>query len=642
MANITKEKRDRILKFINELKQKHSDDESIIALNEIENTLTEKKFGLVFEEHTEQADDMLKSNIPVFCADETRRICKDENKPYNFIIEGDNLHALYLLEKTHRGKVDCIYIDPPYNSGARDWKYNNDYVDSNDVYRHSKWLSMIKSRLIIAKRLLNPKDSVLICTIDEKEYLHLGCLLEEIFPQAKIQMVTDVINQKGVARDKEFSRVDEYIFFVKIGASAPCLTLNNMLHAVDTNEKKGTIWIPLQRSGSESLRTDRPNMCYPIFVDEKETKIVSVGEAPDLSIPIKDMEYNNGLTPVWPITLGREGRWQLGRETVIEGLKSGSVRLGNKSSNGKWTIQYLNAGALKEINEGSLVVNGKDKNGALIVERVASKLTPAKTVWNQVYHDASVYGSSLLLKIFKDKLFDFPKSIYSTLDAIKFFVSKKKNATIVDFFAGSGTTLHSVNLLNAEDNGNRKCIIVTNNEVSADEEKRLTKLGYKKGDPEWERLGIANYVTWPRTLCSINGVNVNGESLKGNYLIKDSSGKEISMSDGFVSNVKYFRCGWVDRKPEDYLLSNALCLHIKEMIEIQNAIEIDNKKYVLILNKKHFNDYIRNNNDSSQIRKVWINQNIIFDTEEMKILRQYDYKYVPKEFFGQELKEVAE
>lgn len=112
---------------------------------------------------------------------------------WHTLIEADNYHALQLLEYLYAGKVDCIYIDPPYNTGAKDWKYNNDYVDSSDTYRHSKWLSMMQKRLKLAKKLLNPKDSVLIVTIDEKEYLHLGCLLEEMFPEARIQMVSSVI-----------------------------------------------------------------------------------------------------------------------------------------------------------------------------------------------------------------------------------------------------------------------------------------------------------------------------------------------------------------------------------------------------------------------------------------------------------------
>ena len=131
---------------------------------------------------------------------------------WHTLIEADNYHALQLLEYLYAGKVDCIYIDPPYNTGAKDWKYNNDYVDSNDQYRHSKWLSMMQKRLKLSKKLLNPKESVLIVTIDEKEYLHLGCLLEEVFPNARIQMISDAINPKGVARSG-FRRNDEYVFF---------------------------------------------------------------------------------------------------------------------------------------------------------------------------------------------------------------------------------------------------------------------------------------------------------------------------------------------------------------------------------------------------------------------------------------------
>lgn len=133
---------------------------------------------------------------------------------WHTLIEADNYHALQLLEYLYAEKVDCIYIDPPYNTGAKDWKYNNDYVDSSDQYRHSKWLSFMEKRLKLAKKLLNPRDSVLIVTIDEKEYLHLGCLLEKIFPEANMQMISSVINPSGVSRNNEFYRTDEYIFIL--------------------------------------------------------------------------------------------------------------------------------------------------------------------------------------------------------------------------------------------------------------------------------------------------------------------------------------------------------------------------------------------------------------------------------------------
>ena len=176
---------------------------------------------------------------------------------WHTLIEADNYHALQLLEYLYAGKVDCIYIDPPYNTGAKDWKYNNDYVDSNDEYRHSKWLSFMQKRLEIAKRLLNPNDSVLIVTIDEKEYLHLGCLLEEMFPTAGIQMVTSVINQSGVARAGQFYRAEEYLFYVFIGDASITPTGNDMLNAPENDEgKKIDIWRRLLRSGTNARRQE--------------------------------------------------------------------------------------------------------------------------------------------------------------------------------------------------------------------------------------------------------------------------------------------------------------------------------------------------------------------------------------------------
>ena len=153
---------------------------------------------------------------------------------WHTLIEADNYHALQLLEYLYAGKVDCIYIDPPYNTGARDWKYNNDYVDSNDVYRHSKWLSMMQKRLLLSKKLLNPNESVLIVTIDEKEYLHFGCLLSDVFPEANIQMVTNIISRNGTARENEFSRVEEFIYICRFESMGITRTNDNMLSEGDS------------------------------------------------------------------------------------------------------------------------------------------------------------------------------------------------------------------------------------------------------------------------------------------------------------------------------------------------------------------------------------------------------------------------
>ena len=157
-----------------------------------------------------------------------------------------------------------------------------------------------------------------------------------------------------------------------------------------------------------------------------------------------------------------------------------------------------------------------------------------------------------------------------------------------------------------------------------------------------ESFGIAKYVTWPRTVCSIQGQDINDNPLKGDYLVNDKYGNPIPMSNGFPCNVKYFKCDWTPRKPVDYLLSNVLCLHIREMIELQNAIEIDNIKNVIILNKNDFKRTVQNVEIYPQIENVWVNQNIIFNSYELKLLKTVGFKYIPREFFGQELKEAAE
>lgn len=642
MANITKQKRDQMIAFLEKLKKEHSDDASVRAFNEIENHIKDKKFGLVFEEHTEEVDELLKENIPVLCEDRQRRICKKIENPWNFLIEGDNLQALYLLEKTHRGKISCIYIDPPYNTGAKDWKYNNNYVVKEDVYRHSKWLSMMKVRLLMAKKLLNPNDSVLICTIDEKEYLHLGCLLEELFPEAKIQMITDVINPRGTNRANEFSRVDEYVYICRIGKASVVKTEDNMLGNTDES-RKGRVWDSYNRTNN--LRYNHNNQFYPIYIDEEKKQIIKVGEPLDVNCGQDEFPKYEGLTAVFPVRKnGEESSWRAVSKTTREWIEKGYVRVVGQEKSGRWLLNYIPSGLQKRIEEGEIVVGGKTEDGVLDLKRIDSvpKVVNPKTVWNLKRHNATDYGINLLNQILDARSFSYPKSLYSVFDAISFFVKDKPEAIVLDFFAGSGTTQHAVNLLNKTDGGNRKCIMVTNNECSAKEEKQLVKAGYKKGDAEWEAYGIAHMVTWPRTRGSIEGIDFQGKKLKGEYLVNGIDGKPIKMSEGFDCNIKYLKCDWTPRKPKDYLLSNALCLHIKEMIELQNALEIDGKENVLILNKDDINKYIMDDSKYSSIRRIWLNQNIILNAEELELLRNKGFKYIPREFFGQELREAAE
>ena len=457
---------------------------------------------------------------------------------WHTLIEADNYHALQLLEYLYAGKVDCIYIDPPYNTGARDWKYNNDYVDGSDAYRHSKWLSFMEKRLKLAKKLLNPKDSVLIVTIDEKEYLHLGCLLEEMFPNSTITMATDVINPRaGVARPNSFTRSQEYVFFIQLGNSKV------VSGVIEDSSKKNPIWFSLMRTGSNSARSDRPNLFYPVWVTT-EGHLFSVGENIPFNCNVKSvLPPQEGLIGIWPLRPdGRENTWQLGRETLQKAFDEGTAKI-NKHAD-KLTINYLRNAEKERIKRGEIIVEGREESGALKLRHnnEIGRTKAPDSVWQKASHDAGIYGSSLISAIFLERRFSFPKSLYATIDSLRYVVSNKPNALIVDFFAGSGTTLHAVNLLNAEDGGHRRCIMVTNNEVSDAEAKALTKQGKRPGDEEWEKLGIARYVTWPRTVCSIEGHDVKGNPLKGNYL-----GSDIPMSDGFKANAAYFKLGFLDK-----------------------------------------------------------------------------------------------
>lgn len=167
--------------------------------------------------------------------------------------------------------------EPPYNTGAKDWKYNNDYVDGEDIYRHSKWLGFMERRLKVAQKLLNPANSVLIVTIDEKEYLRLGLLLEQTFPEARVQMVSSAINPKGSPRSNAFSRVDEYLYFVSIGSAAPARLTNDMLSQREVTEAR-VEWVGVRRRGSGWERSARPGLFYPVFVDPQTARIVDAGE----------------------------------------------------------------------------------------------------------------------------------------------------------------------------------------------------------------------------------------------------------------------------------------------------------------------------------------------------------------------------
>lgn len=458
-------------------------------------------------------------------------------KPAHTVISGENFHVLKALTFTHRGKVDAIYIDPPYNTGARDWKYNNDYVAGDDLYRHSKWLAFMERRLLLAKELLNPENSVLIVTIDEKEYLRLGLLLEQTFPEAERQMVSTLINPKGTGRVNEFRRVDEFVFFLWFGLA--------QLGRFDSEERTedapsiGLDWQTARRRDLASVRRTRPGQFFPVYVNTDTGRIEAVGDPLDHDTPRENAPPRPGCEAVFPVRPdGTEMNWAVGRPTFIDRWKRGYIRAGArrpKEPQG-YIIQYLKSGPIADIEEGRAMVTGRNPDGSVIAEYVERRAKTPTTQWNLPAHNAEHYGTGILKALLPGRRFPFPKSLHAVEDALRVFIAEKPDAVVLDFFAGSGTTAHAVMRLNKQDGGRRQCISVTNNEVSAEEQRTLRDAGLRPGDPGWEAFGICDHITKPRIAAAITGLTPDGQPIKGDYRFTD----EFPMADGFEENAEFF------------------------------------------------------------------------------------------------------
>lgn len=472
----------------------------------------------------------------------TGKVERGGDKPYHAVINAENFHALEALLFTHRGRIDCIYIDPPYNTGARDWRYNNNYVESDDLYRHSKWLAMMERRLVIAKELLSP-DGTIIVTIDEHEVHRLGLLLSQLLPEYTQQLVTIVINPKGVTQGY-LSRVEEYAIFcfgpAARVASVPDDLLTHRDQPPTSSEVQRPRWKGLLRSGDESLRADRPNMFYPIWLDPETRRLAHAGDPLPLGKEPDRGVVRDGLVAAWPTRRdGAQGRWGVGPETLNALIKDGFAACGSYDSKREtWGVSYLSEQLREELRAGKLVVRGRDPTtGVADVTYLEGASRRARTVWHRSSHDAGAHGTDLVGSLLgAGRAFPFPKSLYAVEDALRLVVGDKKDGTVLDFFAGSGTTAHAVMRLNKQDGGRRRAIVVTNNEVAADEQHALRERGLRPGDDEWERWGVCEYITKARLRAAVLGMTAEGDPVKGSYKFID----EFPIADGMAENVEFF------------------------------------------------------------------------------------------------------
>ena len=621
MANLSKQRRERMLDFLEKIKIKNKDDEdSLVAINEIENELTEKKFGLVWEQHSEEVEDRMVEEVPVFVEDMDREISLGGDSKYNFILEGDNLHSLHLLEKCLKERVDIIYADPPYNTGAKDWKYNNDFVDSNDTYRHSKWLSFIAHRLKIAKNLLS-ENGVLIITIDDNEQEHLGLLLEEIFPDKKRTCVTIVHNPSGV-QGNDFSATHEYAYFV-YPANSGAIALQRRS---ETDSDKRNF---RDVTGSSSLRTAAKNCFYPILV--KDGGIIGFGDVLDKDVHPENVNVvrDDGVIEVYPIDpQGVERKWRFARQTV-------------------------------EAIQGELKANYIAKRKIWDIQRVKNYF-PYKTVWTDPKYSANNYGTQPLNKMFEDNdTFPYSKSIHAVKECISAVTHDKDDAIILDFFAGSGTTGQAVLELNKEDGGHRSFILCTNNEISGKQKLRYLHannlmLDFEPGNnanndtinskidaflegkddlcqklfidnkTEFEKYGICQSVTYPRIRTVVTGVNV----------------KNHKYGDAIPANVKYYKTGFVPKNNDS--LTDDLIDRVDEMIQLEFGVKIDKDKYISILSDDEADELELSWNNFPNLEAIYVSRRVLLTGKQKELFNTKNVYTIPDYYFRDELREAGE
>lgn len=651
MANLSKEKRQRMIAFLQSIREAHTEDDSLIAINQIENDLTEKKYGLIWERHEEQVDTAMLTHIPVFVEDTSHGFLLDKCKPVNFIIEGDNLHALKLLAKTHKGGVDVIYIDPPYNTGAKDWKYNNDYVDKTDGFRHSKWLSMMNNRLEIAKTLLKP-DGALVCAIDENELATTLLLIEEVFGEAYTSDCIAIVHNPRGVQGNNFSYVHEYAIFV-YGKGLKIIGDREIaLEDVDYSN--------LRNWGTESERSDAKNCFYPIYV--KDGEIVGFGEIPEEDFHPQQNEVNEetGICAVYPIDVqGVERKWRYALQSV-DGIKD---LLRVKVTDGRYEIEI-----------------GKDFGSY-------------RTVWTDKKYDANEYGTQLINSMVPENDFDFPKSLYNVYDCLYAVIKDRPNAVILDYFAGSGTTGHAVMLMNKNLGGNRRFILCTNNAIGEKKEKEFAKnYGAPEKQPEaWaeyeERYGIARSVTYPRIRAVAYGY-IHSKDFKTNLLEKNVTLTVLKKADrllaeiekiksdnaaqfdsikvgidkgvikveglkkkgetieGISVNVKYYKTSYIPKSSddEDYSVESTLLHHIGEMVQLENGIALDGGKYILVFNDDEIDALAADFEKLDRCRTLYVSAAVLLTGEQSKLFESkgISVNIIPDYYFEYELKEVAE
>ena len=544
-TNLSKIRRDKMLNTINEIKKGITDEQTLTNLSMIENELTKKKYGLIWEEHEERVDKELETQIPTFEDVKEKEIITNPDDKFNFLLEGDNLHSLYLLEKTHKEKIDVIYIDPPYNTGNKDFTYGDEQLSKEDEFKHSKWLSFMERRLKFAKDLLNDRGIIFI-SIDDNEQSELKLLCNDIFGE------------------------------------------NNFVSTLHWKKKKQPSYLHGQVAGI---------MEYILVYAKDRNKLDKLS----LSSPTDSNTRVDNATNQVSERIIKKGIYK-NKTMQTEFLNDVIIKNGRTCNDFKAKAQFRDSQERIDLfcEEDVLFIT---KNYGFRRDKLQIELEKKKAITDLILDWGDNQDSDKELRnIFGGKVFDYPKPTMLIKNIIK--STDYKNSIILDFFAGSGTTAQAVLELNKEDSGNRHFILCTNNENK-----------------------ICESITYQRIKTVITGIR------------KDSS----KYSDGIPTNLKYYKCTYIPRiNTENENLHNNLLINIKNLIQLENCIEIDDKKIRVYLIEDELDKFSKNQNELDICEKIYISSDILLTQNQENIFKNNNVEVyiIPEYYFEDEIMEV--
>lgn len=541
-TNISKEKREILVNKIKEIKQFISSspqDENTATLlsyiADIEKDIKGKKYGLVFEEHKEAIDEILESNTPVLS--EEKDLFIDNGGQMNFLLEGDNLASLQLLDKTHKGAIDIIYIDPPYNTGNKDFIYDDNYIGNDDSYQHSKWLSFMEKRILIAKRLLSKKGLIFI-SIDETELANLICLCNEIFNEDNfVSLFTRNSSSGEKTSIYNINKNQDYV----------------LVYCCNSDEfKKSRIIKGVKKTFEEFSNPDND----PKGPWKKDSLLIKIDG-------------------------GRYGYARYGITNPYTNVTYYPPVYYDETNRKQWHYIEDTFNKLKE--EGKVVFEKQEKkNGySFYIKKYLSEVQKEYSNVNSLFLISPEYqntkGTKILKDIFqKNNVFSYSKPVSLIQDLVALI--DNSNATILDFFAGSGTTGHAVMKLNSEDGGNRKFILCTNNENN-----------------------ICRDVTYERI-------------------------KRVIEKENHKASLKYMKVDFVPISDKLYYeYADELLKHIKELVELENGINFDgNKELAIILTEEDLDNFT--NNIIDECKTIYLGHNVLPTEEQEKLFKKHEIK----------------